>query len=482
MTRRTLGRLTALLLAFALIAAACSEDDGGQAATDEPAAAESATEPAEESPAEPTAAPADEPAEDTATAAGDESADEPAAEPAELSRELAWALDYIDGTPGAASGEPVIIGYGATEDFFPHLRPAAEAAVEVVNSQLGGINGRPLQIEWCNLNAPEAGASCAAEFANNDDVVAALSFSIFGNADYIGGLAGTKPLYNVGPLDIADFVSPPSTSFYTGALGAGMGLALFAASFGPQTVAVVVTDDAGGRGGYAVFEPVLQAAGIEVIPVFVPTTSTTPEIESALQAVGAQDVDVLVIGLFEPGCVSAVDALANLGLDARVEQPVVMSPSTCYAPGVREALAASGADFDIPNGWYFSHYGYNQFMGHADSGIDTTVSIINEALGDAAIGEAAAEQGVGGVMIISKILNSLDGDYSFDAVNGALKGFTGPAMNQAGPIECGQSPIFQAICASRVGIHRFLDGRWTAIAEGDNAVDISPVLNANPGG
>ncbi len=468
MTRHMINRLTAMLLAFVLVAAACSEDDADDSAetsTDATAAEESADEPAEE------------PEEDEST---EDSTEEPAEEPAELSPELAWALDYVGGTAGAASGDPVVIGYGATEDLFPNLRPAAEAAVDVVNTELGGIGGRPLQIDWCNLNAPEAGASCAADFANNDDVVAALSFSIFGNADYIGGLAGTKPLYNVGPLDVADFTSPDSTSFYTGSLGAGMGLALFAASLAPETVAVVVTDDAGGRGGYSVFEPVLQAAGIDVIPVFVPTTSTTPEIESALQAVGATDVDVLVIGLFEPGCVSAVDALANLGLDATAEEPVVMSPSTCYAPGVREALAASGADFDVPNGWYFSHYGYNHFVGSADSGIDTTVSIVSEALGEEVLGEAAAEQGVGGIMIMAKILNSLGGDYSFDAVNGGLKGFSGPAMNQAGPIECGQSPTFQAIWASRVGIHRYLDGEWQPVADGDAAIDISPVLNATP--
>ena len=303
-----------------------------------------------------------------------------------------------------------------------------------------------------------------------------MQFSIFGNADYIGGLAGTKPVYTVGPLDVADFTAPDSSSFYTGALGAGMGLALFATTFAPESVAVVVTDDAGGRGGYSVFEPVLQAAGINVIPVFVPTTSTTPEIESALTAVGATEVDVLVIGLFEPGCVSAVDALANLGLDATTETPVVMSPSTCYAPGVRDALAASGAEYDVPNGWWFTHYGYNHWVGNAESGIDTTVSILESA--GIPLGEASSEQGIGGVMIMAKILNSLDGDYSFDAVQGALRGFTGPAMNQAGDVACGNNPIFQGICVNRVGMHRYLNGEWEATAEGDNAIDISPVLSA----
>jgi len=352
--------------------------------------------------------------------------------------------------------------------------------VGIINSELGGIDGRPLQIEFCNSNTPEAGATCAAEFANNDDLAAGLQFTILGNADFIDGLDGVKPIYTVGPLDVSDF-GPKSTSYYTGALGAGVGLAFFSLSFEPESVAVVVTDDAGGRGGYSVFEPVIQGAGVDLIPVFVPTTATAPEIESALQAVDATNVDVLVIGLFDAGCVSAVDAMANLGISGTGDSPVVMSPSTCYAPGVQAGLSAAGAEYDVPNGWYFSHYGNNVFLPDLESGMATTRMIIDGALGEEDFGQVATEQGVGGVMTIAKILNSLDGDYSYDAVQGALRGFEGPMMLQAGPIQCiDENPVFGGICASQVGIHRFLDGEWQEIASGDNAIDINPFLN--PGG
>jgi len=480
MGRKTLTRLLVLLLTMALFAVACAEDEpedvvstetSSSAEQAEPEAEEEAEAVAEE---EPEAVAEEEPEPEAEEVVEEAEEAEPAAE---LSPEVQWALDYTGGTAGAATGDPVVIGFNIFEDFFPTIRPAAEATAALINSELGGIDGRPLQIEFCNSNTPEAGATCAAEFANNDDLAAGLQFTILGNADFIDSLDGVKPIYTVGPLDVSDF-GPRSTSYYTGALGAGVGLAFFSLSFEPESVAVLVTDDAGGRGGYSVFEPVIQGAGVELIPVFVPTTATAPEIEAALQAVDAANVDVLVVGLFDAGCVSAVDAMANIGIFGTGDSPVVMSPSTCYAPGVQAGLDAAGADYDIPNGWYFSHYGDNVFLPDLESGMATTRQIIEGALGEEDFGQVATEQGVGGVMTMAKLLNGLDGDYSYDAVQGALRSFEGPMMLQAGPIKCiDENPVFGGICASRVGIHRFLDGEWMEIAAGDNAIDIGPFLN-----
>jgi len=80
------------------------------------------------------------------------------------------------------------------------------------------------------------------------------------------------------------------------------------------------------------------------------------------------------------------------------------------------------------------------------------------------------------MMTLAKHLNSVGDDLSVGTIDAQIRGFEGPAMMHAGPQACGASAVFQAICASRVGIHRYLNGEWIAIAEGDSSVDISPGL------
>jgi len=152
-----------------------------------------------------------------------------------------------------------------------------------------------------------------------------------------------------------------------------MGTAFFALSFQPSNVSVVVTDDDTGRGAFQVFEGVMGAAGVNLTPVFVPTTATAPEIEAALTAVDAASADVLVIGLFGPGCVSAYDALNSLGLDAAADDGIpVVTTRACTDRAVTAYLESVGDPNQVPNGWYFSGFGYNQFLGNAESGMDSS--------------------------------------------------------------------------------------------------------------
>ena len=62
-----------------------------------------------------------------------------------------------------------------------------------------------------------------------------------------------------------------------------------------------------------------------------------------------------------------------------------------------------------------------------------------------------------------------------------MRGFTGPAMFQSGPIECGVPP-YVAVCASEVAVARYVDGGWELVRSElkGNPVDISPYLR--PGG
>ena len=464
----------AVLVTVALVAAACAEnDDGtGTGTTADSAPLTEATEPSVETTEE------TETTTDATDATDDaEATDGTEAESTGASPELEWALEFTGGPGGEATGEPIVIGTAGTDDFFPNPPIAEELIVEYINTQLGGVDGRPIEVVRCNMSTPDAGATCGAEFANNDDIAAVVWGSIQGNADFIAALDGVKPMFTVTPLDAGDYVTPASPTYLTGALGAGAGLGLFALGLEPATAAAVTTDDAAGRGGFSILEPILAAGGVELVPVFVAPTATAPEIESALQAVGATDVDVLIIGLFEPGCIAANDALRNLGIDGSTGDVSILTTSVCYAPSVSDALVASGAEYPYGNGWYYSYYGYSPFLPNIESGYATLNGILEDAGRADLIGDSGVDGQMSAMLSITRILTEAAGDYSVDNVNGLLRSFEGPAPIGAGTLNCDVSPVFQAICASKVGIHQFRDGEWFAIAAGDDAIDITPVLN-----
>ena len=81
------------------------------------------------------------------------------------------------GRVGAASGDPIRIGYinqdgGAIVVSSTH-DDGVDFAVQFINEQAGGIGGRPIEIVQCFIaNAEEEGQQCGQQFANDDSIVA----------------------------------------------------------------------------------------------------------------------------------------------------------------------------------------------------------------------------------------------------------------------------------------------------------------------
>ena len=399
-------------------------------------------------------------------------------EGASLSEEEAtqWFLDYIGGTEGPAEGEPYRIGFAHSSTQFPEGDRAADAAIELINSELGGVGGRPLELVRCEMAVPEDGAKCGAQFANDDEIDLVVSGLVLaGNSDLYGALPGEAAALMATPLDASDYTTPHAVSYNTGALGAGMGGAMFVnEDLQPETQALVVTDDVAGRGGASVLTPIAQEGGVDLQQVFVPPTATAPEIAAALQATGADTADVVSLGLFEQGCIAAYDALRSLGLE-----PTVVTTSVCTGNAMQEHLAELG-EGDAPDGWYF--VGGSLLVDELPEGAEAYVTVA-EVLGFGDIAESVAAPLVfDAVMNAAKIINQVGVDQAdVESLDAAVRGFTGPDLIQTGPIECGIPPYI-AICGSEITVSRYVDGEWEAVrssGEG-NPVDITPYLR--PGG
>lgn len=380
-----------------------------------------------------------------------------------------WGLEFIGGTAGEANGEPFKIGFAHSSDFFPEGDAGADAAVEWINTELGGVGGRPLELVTCNVASPADGARCGAELANDPDIDLVVGgLVLHGNADLYAALDGEAAAIIAAPLDTSDYTSPHAVAYNPGALGAGMGGAEYVATaLEPETTALIVTDDVAGRGGAAVLQPVTDSYGIEVKQVFVPPTATAPEIASALQAAGAAEVDVISIGLFEQGCIAAYDALRSLGLEDRQ----VATTAVCTGSAMQEHLREVGDENTVPNGWIF--IGSTVF--NPDQTPDWTAYIAKfpEHGDESMMASTAAPLTFAAVVNAAKLINQVGVEQADQpSLDAAVRGFTGPAMLTPGPIECGVPP-FISICASQVPVVQYSDGEWTLLDEG---VDLTKYL------
>ncbi|HMS89869.1 MAG TPA: ABC transporter substrate-binding protein, partial [Acidimicrobiales bacterium] len=115
--------------------------------------------------------------------------------------------DLVPDEPVAASGSPIKLGMVNQENTaagsFPELSQAVQAAIEFVNTELGGVDGRPLELEVCNTNfSTEGSTACAQQFVEAGVPAVLGGIDVFGTAvetlaengiPYIGGIPVSTP-------------------------------------------------------------------------------------------------------------------------------------------------------------------------------------------------------------------------------------------------------------------------------------------------
>jgi len=391
----------------------------------------------------------------------------------------AWALAYTGGTAGAASGDPIKIGYANSEDYFPEGTIGIAAAIEYVNAELGGAGGLPLEMVTCNVATAEDGAACGAQFANDDSIAMVLTGTIiFGNGDFYAALDGKKAIIIGNGLTVDDFVTPAGQWFTAGSVGVMAGMAKFTVEeFAPTKVAVIFNDNAAGQAAASVlFKPTMDAAGVETAMVAVADTATAPDVASAIESAGADTADVLVSLVTIQNCINSYDAIQSLGID-----PIVVTSGLCFGTPMTTHLADIGVGGDVPDGWYFGNYGFSYFRPDLESGMATYVAKVHQYGHPVGGSDVIEYTGFGGPMFANlltatKFINTIGADnLSYETLNDAIRGFTGPMMLQVGPIECGLPP-FVASCGHQMGIEQYLDGEWHSIhdALNDDPIDVTP--------
>jgi branched-chain amino acid transport system substrate-binding protein len=287
--------IVAGIVALALIASACGDDDSasGSAATTGAAGAAATTSP------ETTQAVSD------ATTADSQ---------APTATEAPVAAD--------ASKPPVLVGFHNLEGgaiSLPEIRWGFESGVNYVNEEQGGINGRPLKAEYCNLDVtPESSVNCANQFVEANVIAAVQGVDVAADA-------ALPILKQAGIAEIGFFAFSPAMNrakgdaFFT--LFANednyAGDLVTQQQLGAQKEAVVMADLPTSHSlDSDVIQPTAKKLGMEVKAFYYPTTVDWTTFAATILATGPDAVSFPAAE--DQVCLAAVPALRSAGFEGYI--------------------------------------------------------------------------------------------------------------------------------------------------------------------
>ena len=485
-------RLLAGVFSFALVAAACGSDsdsdygDSGSAtteATTEEGGDESATTEAMEE------------------EGGDESATTEAMEE-EGGDDAAPAVE--------AEGEPFVIGVqnleGDPNGSFPEYSVAIQAAADYVNAELGGLNGRPIEIELCkSVVSPDDSQRCANELSAAGVDLAISTINFFGN--HFSIYQGSDiPVIAVTPITIADFTSPGVYSIGAGGgcLGVHTGLVEFATNnieelegIEVNKVAVPWADTPPGVVCYNDLEakpldvlngsepgdseragtkPDLTHIGVPVAPAI---PDATPQATEVLDFGG----DVIIFSAQGADCWNFVDAMGRLGWTPD-QTPLVLS-------GACTDFTAMEAAGELAEGIYLT--GTENGLIEPLEGLEgqhleyaTTYQTKGPEYGmtEDDLFKGFATQGFSSIMSIWEIAQTLDGEVTGSAIADGYAATDGtqPSFGNA-PLNCSGAPEpYVSVCGSSISVAQWDGEQLVSVADRLTGLDLVAGTELRPGG
>jgi branched-chain amino acid transport system substrate-binding protein len=452
-------RASAVGVALALLAGACSSDDSSSSASD--ATDAPATTPAPDSTDAPDTAP-------EATDASTDSSPVDTAAPTTVAGEDPGVLDdnKIFPTLSPPTGEPIVLGLVNTEGTpgldFPEIRLDIAGAVDYLN-QHGGIGGRPVEVENCTVNgSPEPSQSCAQELTGKGVELVMLGLDLF--PDYATYTAAGVPVVGVLPILPGDYTA--NALFLTGGNATTMAAAANVAKnhFGATTVGIISADNAGGNSTLASLTGALDKAGITYTSVKGGDTETDAGFQGLMRQAAEGDPDLLFSLYSDAGCIGTMRGRASLG----IEIPV-LTTGICSGAEVIDQVG------DDAIGW--------SFIGVSTQEDTPELAILQDIMGPV-LGVDPSEVdstalGLGGlglflIMSIAVYGNQMAAaglDVTGQGIYDYLGSADGLTLWPGGaPIDCGAAAAYPTICSFTFPFAEYLEGGEVRTIPGLDAV------------
>jgi branched-chain amino acid transport system substrate-binding protein len=235
-----------------------------------------------------------------------------------------WFAGVVPESATAAdpSREPIVVGMINQENSpvgsFPEMRAAVEAAFEWINTELGGVNGRPLRLEACITSfSVEQSQACAQRLVQAGAIAVMSGIDITANGSLPVLEQNGVPLVGGVPATLTEMRSSNAFFFSGGIAGAYVAFAAHAHDEGRSKLAIA----------YGEFESfqvpaeqygaaVARSLGLEVelLPFPITTTDYLPVLTAAVQS-GA---DAITVGAADTACVPIMTILEDLGFEGQL--------------------------------------------------------------------------------------------------------------------------------------------------------------------
>jgi branched-chain amino acid transport system substrate-binding protein len=258
------------------------------------------------------------------------------------------SFGVVPDTPIVAEGDPIRIGMINQENTplgsFPELRLGAEAAVAFIHEELGGVDGRPIELVPCITSfSVEQSQACAQELSQSVVVAVTGGIDITSNGSIPVLEQNQVPLIGGIPVNLEEMTSPISFQFSGGTPGAFAAFAHHAAESGAEKVAIAYGDY--GPIKTAALEygvAPLRARGVEVVEVPFPITGT--DFLPVLTKANEGNPDAIFVGAADTSCAPAMRTAHDLGITARI-----YLVGSCAAPSIAEEVGEEAVDGRIFN-------------------------------------------------------------------------------------------------------------------------------------
>jgi hypothetical protein len=191
---------------------------------------------------------------------------------------------YVGGKGKAkANLAPVTLGFinvqgGPPNLNFPQAKSVIEAGVKMVNAELGGVHGHPLELNECLIaQAEEEGVRCGQQMVNDKATKAILfGFVTIGNQSIYATVKGTKPIIGLVTANAADPIAK-NTYFLNGSQTSVLGpFGTYTKQRLPKvkTVAIVYPTDPGAITAAQALQKAMRQIGRKVTMIGVPPLAT----------------------------------------------------------------------------------------------------------------------------------------------------------------------------------------------------------------
>jgi branched-chain amino acid transport system substrate-binding protein len=256
---------------------------------------------------------------------------------------------FVPAQPQRATGEPITIGMINQENTpagsFPELSQAVRAGLEFINEQLGGVDGRPLQLEVCNTKfSAEGSTACAQQLVQSGVPVVLGGIDVFGNGietleangvPFVGGI----------PVSYQSVKAKTSFQWSGGIWGATVAFADYSAKVKKAKSAAIVYGEFGPiTDGANYGKTTLERHGVTNVQL-VPHPIIATDLNAPIQVAAASNPDVIFLLEADTGCKGAYDAVHNTGVKA-----TVFYVGACAAPTIVEQAGTdktNGAVYNV---------------------------------------------------------------------------------------------------------------------------------------